>query len=83
MAPYRTSRKETGVTVPALVLPKCYLAIILIQGLGTVASLLDVVGAERIANTVALEQGTSNIGKIMGPLGGGILIALGNIVGSG
>ena len=38
-------------------------------------AMFDVVGAERIANAVALEQGTSNIGKIMGPLVGGILIA--------
>ena len=38
-------------------------------------AMFDVVGAERIANAVALEQGTSNIGKIMGPLAGGILIA--------
>ena len=38
-------------------------------------AMFDVVGAERIANAVALEQSTSNIGKIMGPLAGGIVIA--------
>ena len=38
-------------------------------------AMFDVVGAERIANAVALEQATSNIGKIIGPITGGILIA--------
>ncbi len=57
-------------------------AVVFFQGLAKVlddpsrrTAMFDVVGAERIANAVALEQGTSNIGKIMGPLAGGILIA--------
>ena len=57
-------------------------AVIFLQGLARVlddpsrrTAMFDVVGAERIANAVALEQGTSNIGKIIGPLAGGILIA--------
>ncbi|MFB3097274.1 MAG: MFS transporter [Dehalococcoidia bacterium] len=56
--------------------------VVFLQGLAKVlddpsrrTAMFDVVGAERIANAVALEQGTSNIGKIMGPLAGGILIA--------
>ena len=57
-------------------------AVVFLQGLAKVlddpsrrTAMFDVVGPERIANAVALEQGTSNIGKIMGPLVGGILIA--------
>ncbi len=49
-------------------------AVVFLQGLAKVlddpsrrTAMFDVVGAERIANAVALEQGTSNIGKIMGP----------------
>ena len=56
--------------------------VVFLQGLAKVlddpsrrTAMFDLVGAERIANAVALEQGTSNIGKIMGPLVGGILIA--------
>ena len=57
-------------------------AVVFLQGLAKVlddpsrrTAMFDVVGAERIANAVALEQGTSNIGKIIGPIVGGILIA--------
>ncbi len=57
-------------------------AVVFLQGLAKVlddpsrrTAMFDVVGAERIANAVALEQSTFNIGKIMGPLAGGILIA--------
>ena len=57
-------------------------AVVFLQGLAKVlddpsrrTAMFDVVGAERIASAVALEQSTSNIGKVMGPLVGGILIA--------
>ena len=56
--------------------------VVFLQGLAKVlddpsrrTAMFDVVGAERIASAVALEQSTSNIGKIIGPLAGGILIA--------
>ena len=57
-------------------------AVLFLQGLVKVlddpsrrTAMLDLVGADRIANAVALESATSNIGKIMGPIAGGILIA--------
>ena len=57
-------------------------AVVFLQGLAKVledpsrrTAMFDLVGAERIANAMAVEQSTSNIGKIMGPLVGGILIA--------
>ncbi len=63
--------------------------VVFLQGLAKVlddpsrrTAMFDVVGAERIANAVALEQGTSNIGKIMGPLAGGILIAVTGFTGA-
>ncbi|HIC54835.1 MAG TPA: MFS transporter [Gemmatimonadetes bacterium] len=55
--------------------------VVFLQGLAKVlddpsrrTAMFDLVGAEHIANAVALEQGTSNIGKIIGPLAGGFLI---------
>ena len=63
--------------------------VVFLQGLAKVlddpsrrTAMFDVVGAERIANAVALEQGTSNIGKILGPLAGGILIAATGFIGA-
>ena len=59
----------------------CYLGIAVFILLLLIANVIQpwhvfaVVGAERIANAVALEQVTSNIGKIIGPITGGILIA--------
>ena len=78
-----------GIAVVILVLlianalqPWHVFVVVFLQGLAKVmedpsrrTAMFDVVGSERIANAVALEQGTSNIGKIMGPLAGGILIA--------
>ena len=55
--------------------------VVFLQGLAKVlddpsrrTAMFDLVGLEHIANAVALEQGTSNIGKIIGPLAGGFLI---------
>ena len=57
-------------------------AVLFLQGLVKVlddpsrrTAMLDLVGADRIANAVALESATSNLGKITGPTTGGILIA--------
>ena len=56
--------------------------VVFLQGLAKVledpsrrTAMFDLVGAERIANAVALESMTSTIGKIAGPLIAGILIA--------
>ncbi len=63
--------------------------VVFLQGLAKVlddpsrrTAMFDVVGAERIGNAVALEQSTSNIGKIVGPLAGGILIAATGFIGA-
>ena len=64
-------------------------AVVFLQGLAKVlddpsrrTAMFDVVGAERIASAVALEQSTSNIGKILGPLAGGVLIAVTGFTGA-
>lgn len=78
-----------GITVLILLLliadaiqPWHVFVVLFLQGLAKVlddpsrrTAMFDVVGAERIANAVAMEQVTSNIGKIIGPITGGILIA--------
>ncbi len=64
-------------------------AVLFLQGLVKVlddpsrrTAMLDLVGADRIANAVALESATSNLGKIMGPTTGGILIAVAGFAGA-
>ena len=64
-------------------------AVLFLQGLVKVlddpsrrTAMLDLVGADRIANAVALESATSNLGKIMGPTTGGILIAVAGFTGA-
>ena len=64
-------------------------AVLFLQGLVKVlddpsrrTAMLDLVGADRIANAVALESATSNIGKITGPIAGGILIAVAGFTGA-
>ena len=78
-----------GITVLILLLliadaiqPWHVFVVLFLQGLAKVlddpsrrTAMFDVVGVERIANAVAMEQATSNIGKIIGPITGGILIA--------
>ena len=67
--------------VADVILPWQVFAVVFLQGLARVleepsrrTAMFDVVGAERIANAVALEKVTSDIGKIIGPLAAGILI---------
>ncbi len=64
-------------------------AVLFLQGLVKVlddpsrrTAMLDLVGTDRIANAVALESATSNLGKIMGPTTGGILIAVAGFTGA-
>ena len=63
--------------------------VVFLQGLAKVledpsrrTAMFDLVGAERIANAVALESMTSTIGKIAGPLTAGILIAATSFTGA-
>ena len=64
-------------------------AVVFLQGLAKVmedpsrrTAMFDLVGAERIANAVAVESMTSTIGKIAGPLAAGILIAAAGFTGA-
>ena len=64
-------------------------AVVFLQGLAKVledpsrrTAMFDLVGAERIANAVALESMTSTIGKIAGPITAGILIAATSFTGA-
>ena len=63
--------------------------VVFMQGLAKVledpsrrTAMFDLVGAERIANAVALESMTSTIGKIAGPLAAGALIAAASFSGT-
>ena len=69
--------------------PWLVFAVVFLQGMAKVLEdpsrrtvMFDVVGAERIANAVALEKVTSDIGKIIGPLTAGVLIAAAGFTGA-